>query len=418
MLLAGKTAAPRAGTASPLPTAETAFLPLRILAQGLAPGSHTHESITRKALIGEVGDVRVEGGLLEELFPGAEVTNAVSHAIAYIVEGNAFADVPPQHPPDHFDGEQFTESQARLKARTDEALDYLRRGAVRRARWRVGLALHAIQDFYAHGNYAERYLAIPAPQLVYPFPAFTSAIDQAPCDWNRPEPDTPLLTTGYTPEAPTSLDWKCHHGGALIKLFHPFSEPPLGIGINKDTRRILFSPNADFHDAAARLAEQSTVAYIRGLEEQLRQTMSRDDAREYLAILLNVGETVTLESTNQASSFIITLDAGRGEFVDTAEVLPLASVDWRLPDVGTCTTCRLLGLGQTFEIKVTGESSVSATGLAGYALKLPPTMEFVEVWSDRGTTTKLSGREHYDLFVLRPFGGQPHRVNTYKVRRK
>jgi hypothetical protein len=120
---------------------------------------------------------------------------------------------------------------------------------------------------------------------------------------------------------------------------------------------------------------------------------------------------LTITSNNQASFFTIELDVDDGAaFTVQEDLFPLQSVEEALPDLSASATYH--------KLVVSGIFSVSITGLIGYTITLPSTMEFVDVVSDRGgPPVDLSGQHSAtDLFVLYPLGGPPHGVNTYTIR--
>jgi hypothetical protein len=380
------------------------FFPKDWRAAAFAPGSQTHESITTDAFIGL-------NGLVQELFPDALITDAVRQAVQEIVDADADVDND-QTPNLHFDAETFYPSQDRIKALANATIQRLVAGNPKDARLLLGAALHTVQDFYSHTNWVELGGSLPAPQLVSPFPPFlpqTLANGDPTCDQLEPDPDTRAFTSGYySGSGPARYPGKCIHGGLVD--FLP------GLGINKDSVNPNFSPHALRHQEAAQLAELSTADFVRGIIDRLVQIDGSSDlALGRIASLFRIDQ-LSVQNTNQTSPIELWIYAG-SELLD-AQLLPQETNTFALPDLLGCLTCSTSGGSTPFEITVRGVSSASITGLAGYDLKLPPTLEFVEVRSDRGTTTALSGQEHVDLLVLNPISGPAHRVNTYRVRLK
>jgi hypothetical protein len=387
------------------------FWPTKLRAGNAAPGSDSHESMTIETLVGTNNIFFQAPGLIAELFDNIDITDAMTAAAQEIADADADVDKD-QTPQLHFDAESFLQSQARIRSLADAVAGLLMAGKISDARLALGSALHTVQDFYSHTNYVERGNTTPAPQLVWPFPQFNLldlAGSEATCDQAEPEPDTAYLTSGYYGASGGSrYISKCIHGG-------PFDSLP-GLGINKDTLSGLYSPHHLLHFDAARLARLSTAEYIRGIRDRLESLgLNPVDALETLGPLFNIAR-LQLENTNNTSPVEISINVARGSLNATSALLPHESEFWMLPDLRRCVICALRGQGTVYELEVTGEWSASFTGLAGYSLKLPPTLEFVDVRSDRGTTTQLSGREHVDLFVLYPVSGPPHRVNTYRIK--
>src|SRR6185295_18265687 len=106
-------------------------------------------------------------------------------------------------------------------------------------------------------------------------------------------------------------------------------------------------------------------------------------------------------STNGASFYDISLELDGGvTYKSQQSLFPLASIETQLPDISA---------SGTHELIVRGLDSLSITGLAGYTIRLPSTLEFVSVQSDRSSApVPLTGRKHGDLLVLYPLGGPPH----------
>jgi hypothetical protein len=410
------------------------FFPTKLRAILGAPGSSTHESMTIQTLLGvTIGTVTVPG-LVTEFFDVVDITGGMKAAAQDIADANAEVD-DDQSPELHFDAEFFTQSQNQLRRLADETHRHLLAGDIVRARTSLGGALHTLQDFYSHSNWVELgfmglpsspQFTLPAPQLAPPFPPFDTqgphglavVRGETACDQEAPEPDTLLLTSGYYGPTYPPTQWGsgipprsggCHHGGVTDALPGP--------GINKDSLSPVFSPNNLLHLEAARLARESTRGYIRSVRTRLLDTHpDRDIAEDTLHALFGL-RVVRLTNNNNVSFAQMSLEAGVGAVSTTLDFLPLQTHRIDFPELSACQLCAPFGTTAThFEIRVQGESSASITGLIGYTLRLPPSLEFVEIESDRGTTTPISGQTHSDLFVLRPLGGQPHGLNTYVVR--
>jgi hypothetical protein len=231
----------------------------------------------------------------------------------------------------------------------------------------------------------------------------------------QPDPDDMThITSGYFKDWGEPRPGGCIHGGS-----HDYDWPYIGSGINKDTVDPQLSPHWNRHFDAARVAQLATSEYFQGLHELLRSLTTDEQAYELLGDLLGV-DTITIRNNNLSSPVQVSINMGRGSLnVDSDVLWPETSQKWQVPDLSRCITCSfgsLLGTGKIYELVLTGDWSLSITGLIGYTLRLPPSLEFIEVHSDRGTTTLLSGHEHVDLLVLSPVSGPSHEVNTYRIR--
>lgn len=76
-----------------------------------------------------------------------------------VAEENKATDKDPAEknlPKAHFDNEQLKEGSERVRQRLNSAITNLDRCLVKKALADLGRALHTVQDFYAHSNYAEK----------------------------------------------------------------------------------------------------------------------------------------------------------------------------------------------------------------------------------------------------------------------
>ncbi len=201
----------------------------------------------------------------------------------------------------HFDSEQFEDGQKRLVALRKLAVESIKTSRYLLARLYLGQLLHTLQDFYSHSNWIEMgnsapYLILGVPGLEIP-PETIAPQEMATCnDCARAEeiPEGPrraayfydcdsstnviksvnrkFLTSGYYPgQLDTSKKeiikpkGKCSHGGHLDLT----SDMPATGGINKDSEAFSWSPHADLHAEAARVALKSSVQIIRGIRSDV-----------------------------------------------------------------------------------------------------------------------------------------------------
>lgn len=123
-----------------------AFLPFETL--------DGHRQITRDGMLN-----------LTALLSDGNPLGFVDEAINEIVQSNAFVDEDPvtkQKSAFHFDDEKFTESSALLLSLKTQVIDEVLKDSAKtnvegaKARTKLGQALHILQDYYSHSNWAER----------------------------------------------------------------------------------------------------------------------------------------------------------------------------------------------------------------------------------------------------------------------
>src|SRR5262249_7752499 len=96
------------------------------------------------------------------------------------------------NPSFHFDNEQLLDGNMKIKHARDAAVAHLKNGNYTGARKRVGLALHTIQDFYAHSNWIDVGLRCCLTRLGFdnpdPFhdPYELAGPKEGTCDPNNP----------------------------------------------------------------------------------------------------------------------------------------------------------------------------------------------------------------------------------------
>ncbi|KAK6524679.1 hypothetical protein TWF281_011580 [Arthrobotrys megalospora] len=208
--------------------------------------------------------------------PGWLPTNKMGLAVDEIAEANALVDDDQKNGELHFDGESFRPAQERLINLANQAISFSNAGDYIAARKSVGMALHTLQDFYAHSNWLESLIKKGAPHRIYPglgrpdtmiYPLGRTTDTCKPCtkpSWFRCDDcssniDTVDLTSGYYAGEPAFVkpsNEKCSHGG-------PFDDSSVsGQGINKDTPSCWFAPHNDLHYDAARLGVAATIEWV------------------------------------------------------------------------------------------------------------------------------------------------------------
>jgi hypothetical protein len=368
-------------------------------------------------------------------------TSSMRRAAQDIANFNGRVDFTKVHPykaSEHFDSETIKWSVNEIQLNERVLMSLLAQtnmstsdNIIRQARVALGTALHTLQDFYAHTNWVELGNTQTSSSLVPPYPPLPDL--QLPpniadvydfiCS-DDPSLNVKKLTSGYYDKVEPPIPQKCIHGGVLDPLTYSIG---FATSINKDSTNKWLTPNGTpYHTEAVRLATQSTIDFVTAIKSNLLQTFTVDETDEKLRALfgipcavitdvLNDTQTLpknclTIASNNMASFFTIELDLDDGSAFSVQEqLLPLQSAEEALPDLSASTTIH--------NLVVTGIDSLSITGLIGYTITLPSTMEFVNVVSDRGGLVDLSGQHSAtDLFVLVPQGGPPHAKNTYTIR--
>lgn len=202
-------------------------------------GDRNHQSITRDALL--------------RVAPAFRSTSFSEAAIAQVEDANQNTDRglldhgrldPDEHFWDaryHFDAEQFYASAELIVSSRNAIVAHIRAGRFHQARRLLGVALHTLQDFYAHSNWVEKWLADSS----YPHPAWTSDRPFGLLPHQQPEPPgsprvhtcdeagvlaAAPLTTGYydlrmlawdrgawtnqwVKDNPSWPEFRCVHGG-------------------------------------------------------------------------------------------------------------------------------------------------------------------------------------------------------------
>jgi hypothetical protein len=365
------------------------FLPRQWIANLIAPGSATHESIT---------DAAVRDFALN-VFPGF-FTTEMEDALEEIVRANAAVDFGtsagiPHH---HFDDESFVRGSLRLLFLRMRTIAALQSGDARAARTAFGAALHTLQDFYSHSSWIELGETAPLAQLgTGPWSLPTPGPSESTCAWLGGLPTAilaqtgrVLVTSGYYPTGPTG---KCLHGG--------FTGQAFASGINKDSTSFLLTPSRspEQHLTAAAIAQTATKQFLQSLKDDPEVTEGD------IALLLGATGAVRITNLDPAevASFAITLDGASY----AATILPGESFD--LPP--------LAAFDGTLQLAVSGASK---TGLVQYAVRVPDCAELADVRPDDAaakTTFPASTRRHLARFVRQPGSGSPYTTNRYTLRR-
>ncbi|KAF3172372.1 hypothetical protein TWF788_009498 [Orbilia oligospora] len=221
--------------------------------------------------------------------PGWVPTNKNVLAMEEIAEANALVDDDQENGELHFDGESFQPGQERLIKLSDQVVSLSSSGDYVAARKSIGMALHTLQDFYAHSSWVEALNQKNAGDRIYPGLGYPNtmiyplgpkvktcsncraqaAVFCGDCDGNIKSVD---LTSGYYSGEPAfkkKSSAKCSHGGPLdfsttYDLGIIDSVLYVGQGINKDSSTCLWSPHRVLHYQAARLAVAATKDWING----------------------------------------------------------------------------------------------------------------------------------------------------------
>ncbi|EGX46873.1 hypothetical protein AOL_s00097g299 [Orbilia oligospora ATCC 24927] len=167
--------------------------------------------------------------------PGWVPTNKNVLAMEEIAEANALVDDDQENGELHFDGESFQPGQERLIKLSDQVVSLSSAGDYVAARKSIGMALHTLQDFYAHSSWVEALNQKNAGDRIYPGLGYPNtmiyplgpkvktcsncraqvAVFCGDCDGNIKSID---LTSGYYSGEPAfkkKSSAKCSHGGPL-----------------------------------------------------------------------------------------------------------------------------------------------------------------------------------------------------------
>ncbi|HEX8116930.1 MAG TPA: hypothetical protein VF521_06645, partial [Pyrinomonadaceae bacterium] len=308
----------------PTDTAQ-AFVPNRpaefVLGVGL--NNRTHESITRTAIT----------TIDKDMFHVAQITGSMDFAITEIANSNVSVDTPKQlggtqfsASASHFDGENFAGSMRRLRDYKNNVISRMAARDVGQARYYLGQALHTLQDFYSHSNWIERggtspWAALGVSVLPNPSPNVQTCNNCARnncTDCDALLPGAPL-TTGYfdSDDRRKPNEFKCSHGGVNRLDADTSGAGSLHNGINKDTRDCRDSPHSNLHEAAARVATQATVDYVKSITNAIGPAKSK--------LLLGAGTTLAfaVDTTGSMDDEIEAIQDKLLEMVDVRMGTPL-----------------------------------------------------------------------------------------------
>ncbi|XP_021511537.1 von Willebrand factor A domain-containing protein 7 [Meriones unguiculatus] len=298
-----------------------------------APGSVTHQDLTEEAALNitlqlfleqpppgrphlRLEDYRGRTLLADDIFaayfgPGSP-SRRFRAALGELSRANAAQDFLPasrSNPDMHFDAERLVQGRTHLVGALREALVAARALEHTLARQRLGVALHALQDFYSHSNWVELGERQPHPHLLWPRPELRSLAQVADptcldceglsCPGNML--DSTLLTSGYFGRHPPKPPGKCSHGGHFDQSS---SQPPRG-GINKDSTSPGFSPHHALH---LRAGEVALLASIEAFSLLRRRLGDKGFSR-----LLDITPASSL-------SFVLDTTGSMGEEINAAKI--------------------------------------------------------------------------------------------------
>jgi hypothetical protein len=257
----------------------------------------------------------------------------------------------------HFDAETFRESNRRVMKFLTRIYQHLDRHEYHQARKLSGQILHTIQDFYSHSNWVEmghhhkindaigteRFDQLPIAtksdtltcisnctlmnakctkftQKLFSFistmkkwfssskPGETSTSFSCPMKFYKCEGNIAVLdklVSGYyvNQKLPNNVSiskpldgLKCSHGGFVDD--DSYKLPSFG-GINKDSGFYLFSPHADLHLVAARLAIRHTEHFF----NEIRAKIGDEEFNKFLKIKIEASVLETIDDIFGICSF-------------------------------------------------------------------------------------------------------------------
>ncbi len=253
---------------------------------GVTPGE-SHAAITKAGMATIYGELLI-----------TSVSGTMSDARGKILDANANVDkLYKCVTAYHCDGENFNGCNFVITSKLNAAVQEIRENRLDAAREHVGVALHTLQDFYAHSNWIELGNNGLHPQLgrpgtiasIAPATANGATTNAPTCTETAPNQScarnnlvTPLLTSGYfSGQDRTRPAGKCRHGGA-------FDLSAGSGGISKDLSACtglagaqpFDSPHSDSHPAAVALAARASAALLR----QLQQRVSPRQFKAFLGV--------------------------------------------------------------------------------------------------------------------------------------
>jgi uncharacterized repeat protein (TIGR01451 family) len=236
---------------------------------------------------------------VSEYFSITKLTDPMKQAMKDIADGDASVDSDHSHEAFfHVDGERMPEAHDNVRSLLNDVVSQLDSKDVSAARKSFGMALHTVQDFYAHSNWIEMGNTGPSQfglaggsftRLPAGTPTCLFCLSASPVDLLCLNCAANLLPNGLTsgyyggePDAPKPNSGKCSHGG--------FSDATalLGLtgGINKDSRACSLpligsiSPHFFLHDLAADAATQASKLVL----DEIKQRVTPKELKALLGI--------------------------------------------------------------------------------------------------------------------------------------
>ncbi|XP_048050232.1 von Willebrand factor A domain-containing protein 7 isoform X2 [Megalobrama amblycephala] len=187
------------------------------------------------------------------------------------------ANIPGQHPEEHFDNEKFQEGKESITSGIKAITGYIEEEKFYDARKVLGKIFHTLQDFYSHSNWIELNYTKPCTALIDPEENIPNPAkkEMETCD-NSSDSNSEnikesiikerFLTSGYARRSRPK--GKCSHGG-----FPDYPE-----GINKDYSD---SSHGSLHNQAADIAIDACVQLL----EKILRSLKKDPALNFLRLM-------------------------------------------------------------------------------------------------------------------------------------
>lgn len=239
-----------------------------------------------------------------QVYKSPTVSRTSERAIEEIAAGDAAVDADDRKDvgKHHFDGEQFVQAQAVIAAAIKDVVYGLKNNRVDAARWKLGGALHTLQDFYSHSNWIENGNTVPHVAVgreatigdtasIQDDTCVDCIIVKNDCQNCSKDLTTRLLTSGYyggqsdvtRPRGPA----KCSHGGSKdSEATNVDLESATTSGINKDTKFCSLSPHSNLHATAAQVAMAASKQLLLDLKAKVTEV-------EFMQ-LLGIGPSVAV----------------------------------------------------------------------------------------------------------------------------
>jgi hypothetical protein len=315
-------------------------------------GSLTHQDITQRGI----------EDLDKRYFAVPKLTASMQQALDQIIEANAKVDNDQHSSAKHFDGENAAGAQLLLTMLKQDILNALGSDPINAssARFKLGSALHTIQDFYSHSNWIELGNSGAHPGVGRPgalafagqtTPTCAGFTDTGSVCANSSNLIGSLLTSGYYhsliygPEDRLKPGaFKCSHGGPT-DISTPSSDP-IGYfreGINKDTLYCDLSPHSGYHATAASAAIAGTQQFVEDIKAVITPAQ--------LKALLGAGPTLAfaIDTTGSMGGIIAGVRDSAISIVDARlgtdeEPLQYVLAPFNDPDTGPTSATNDAGL--------------------------------------------------------------------------